>query len=599
MKKSFHFLLMAALVGGLSLGVTSCKDDDNNDNNTSEETGTTLTLDSDLLTHGIETDIQSAVIEVPVKANGIWTATLRTVKGGDDIPNWCKILDWKVSFNGDRTLEIAIDENNTKTGRTCYLVLGNDGDEYKTITVYQNTTYKGQDASNGSGQAFSDLGMGTGIYYDYLLNMKNKDNEEREFKPTMVHGPNNIFNMTRIKALKASGKLQKSAYVEAKIELENLKASLLDSCAVQSKRCSVSVELGVEFGVIAFTGKGRYNSQKDEARAHIDYTVVRQAPMYNVYLSPAELTAYSARNRKIDSDADDNIEDEIEETKERYKSRNQNKIKKGKLSPEDLDDEGLTEEQEAEIDCMYDNAPIEYDFAGIFSTAFASHYNKLYNAITRRKMRGRAIDTETANQVMDLIDTQFGPFYIDGGDFGGLMVVHARVDTMSMRGLSQFGGQASLDVMAGAIKLDVNFSYTEDGYNAWHYIKPEFHIYGGNAHDTAADLLGIISSGNPNDMKKWQGVLRNWIDSMESPDSDVPVKEESKASVISFIVQPIWQLFNESDIHAFAKDYFMKKYKERGIEAWEKMCVGGVSPKADDLLNVSSDFWNKYGKLVK
>ena len=68
MKKSFHFLLMAALVGGLSLGVTSCKDDDNNDNNdSSEESYATMTFDSNQLAHGIETDIQSAVIEVPVR----------------------------------------------------------------------------------------------------------------------------------------------------------------------------------------------------------------------------------------------------------------------------------------------------------------------------------------------------------------------------------------------------------------------------------------------------------------------------------------------------------------------------------------------------
>ena len=37
MKKHFYFLLMAALVCGLSLSVTSCKDDDKDNNGQSEE----------------------------------------------------------------------------------------------------------------------------------------------------------------------------------------------------------------------------------------------------------------------------------------------------------------------------------------------------------------------------------------------------------------------------------------------------------------------------------------------------------------------------------------------------------------------------------
>ena len=597
MKKNLNLLLMGALVCGLSLGVTSCKDDD--DDNNGGDVTTQVTIEQDLLSHGVETDMQSDVIEVPIKSDGLWTATLRTSKGGRDIPDWCRILDWHVSYNGNQTLEIAVDENSTKADRVCYLVLGNDGDSYQAITLRQNTTYKGEPLANGSGQAFSNLGMGTGIYYDYLLDMTNKSNETRNFDPTLVHKSNNIFNISRIQKLQSMGKLQQSAYVEAPIQLDNLKASLLDSCALQSKRCSVSVELGVEFGVISFTGKGRYNSKKDEARANVDYTIVRQAPMYNVYLSPAELTAYSARNRKIDNDIEDNLEDEIDDMIERYSTRNQKKIDRGKLSADDVNERGLTEEQEEEIDCMYDNSPIEYDFAGIFSTAFAAHYNKLYNAITRRNMRNRPIDTQTATQVMDLIDTQFGPFYIDGGNFGGLMVVHARVDTMSLRGLSQFGGEAKLEALGGACNLDVSFSYLEDGYNAWHYIKPDFHIYGGNATDTSTKLMGIIASGNPNDMRQWQETLLNWIHSMESPTGDETSTKQSDASPITFIVQPIWQLFNEPDIHAFAKEYFMTKYKDRGIAAWEAMCSGGVTPKADDLLNVNSDFWKKYGALVK
>jgi hypothetical protein len=112
MKKQFNLLLMAALVCGLSLSVTSCKSDDDDDNG-GDESFATLTIDSDLLSHGIETDIQSAVIEVPVKADGSWTATLRNLQGDKKIPDWCKVLDWQVTYNGNNTLKLAIDENLT------------------------------------------------------------------------------------------------------------------------------------------------------------------------------------------------------------------------------------------------------------------------------------------------------------------------------------------------------------------------------------------------------------------------------------------------------------------------------------------------------
>lgn len=594
MKRKFNFLLIAALVCGMGVGVTSCSDDDSN-NDSPDVESTQLTFDNDLLVHGLETDIESAVLEVPVKSDGPWTATLRTTKDGNDIPEWAKILDWEVVYTGDKTLKINVDANLAKIGRTCYLVLGNGGDDYKVINIYQNTKYKGEDATNSSGEAFADLGVGTGIFYDYLLNMKNKVNETREFVPSMVHGVNNIFNISRIQELQASGELNRSAYVEAPLEMDNLKAALLDTSIVQSKRCSVSVELGVDFGVISFKGKGMYNSTKDEATAHVDYTLIRQAPMYNIYMSPAELTNYAGRKRTVAKDTQSFVESVIEELIESYKKKNQQKVKRGKLKAEDLDDQGLTDEQADEIDCMYDNIPVEYDFGGIFSTAFSSRYNQLYNAITRQNLRGKKINEKEVENILGLLDTEFGPFYIDGGNFGGLMVVHARVDTMSMKGITEFGGKATLEVMGGACTLDASFTYTEEGYNAWHKIRPEFHIYGGNATDTSTELLRIISSGNPNDMKKWQGVLINWISSMESPDGIVDKKGQSKAQPITFIIQPIWQLFDEPDIHAYVKDYFMKKYQDRGIVAWEQFCTGGITPKADDLLNVNSDFWKKYG----
>ena len=53
MKKILNLWLMAALVSGLSLGVTSCKSDDDDESN---EQASTVTLDADVLARGIETE---------------------------------------------------------------------------------------------------------------------------------------------------------------------------------------------------------------------------------------------------------------------------------------------------------------------------------------------------------------------------------------------------------------------------------------------------------------------------------------------------------------------------------------------------------------
>lgn len=578
MKKHFNFLLMGALVCGLSLGVTSCKDDDDNNVITS-----VVTIDNELLTHGIETDMQSAVIEVPIKADGLWTATI------SEDADWCDILDWDVTFTGNKTLKLLIDENLTKAGRRCELTIGNGGKDYKTITIYQNYTYKGEDPSNGSGQAFSNKGVGTGINYNYLLDVKGKKNETRQFDPTMVHGVNNIFNISRIEELQEDEDLDASAYVEAPIPLDDLKAALLDSSVVQSKRVKVSIELGVQFAVINFTGKGTYNSKKDVKRAHIDYTIVRNAPMYNVYLSPAELTAYAADNSSLDLSKITKANQNIMQLIEMYKMANQG-------SNMQVNEEGLTEMQQKEINAMRAKIQYNWDHAGIFSKGFNKRYNELYNAISRKEMFGMDIDEKTANRVLSQLDTEYGPFYIAGGNFGGMLAIHARVDTFSMDGLTKFSGSLTGQALAGALSLSAAFTYTDEGYNAMHDINPDIHIIGGDAKGTSERLTGIVMSGNPNDFQQWRPALRNWVSSMESPNGQVSLEGQSQAAPISFIIQPIWELFDEPEIHDYAKNYFMEKYADRGIGGWLELMDGGVNPGADELLDSDSKFWEKYTK---
>jgi len=583
MKRKFNFLLMAALVCGMGVGITSCSDSDDK-NNVSPLVPTTLDL-GDLPTHGIETDMESAIIKVPIKAkgDGFWTATLT------ENADWCKILDWQVTYEGDQELTLAVDENLTKAGRNCELVIGDGERKYTHIKVYQSYTYNGEDPSNGSGLAFAEKGVGTSINYNYLMDVKSKEGTNEKFDPTMVHGTNNIFNITRIENLKREKKLSDLAYVEAEIPIADLQEELIDSCVIQSKKIKASLELSVSFGIIEFSAKAGYESEKKEGKAHFDYTIIRVAPMYNVYLSPAELNAYQEKFRQYDKEAITLARKRLDQLIETYKEDNQWDIEFG----EDLvlNAQGLTAEQSAEVLRMRHNITKNFDFAGIYSSGFGKHYNNLYREIVTAKENGEEVDSAALKLILKQFDDEFGPFYIAGANYGGMLAMHAQIDTLRQEGWAKFIGEIGGEGM-GLFKVSGHFEYADSGFNVMHNIRPRIYIVGGAANDVADELNNILTSGTPNDFQKWQVALRDWFSSMRSP-SDPNATNQSKAAPISYIIQPTWNLFSEPEIQQTVKNFFMKEYAGRHIEKYEEILNGGVVPKPDQLLNAQSDFWKE------
>ena len=146
-----------------------------------------------------------------------------------------------------------------------------------------------------------------------------------DYQASKVHLLNNVLNFARIDDWMSRGIMQKSTYVEAPIPVSNFQAILLDSCLVQNKTLDVSLDLSIEFGPLCVKGHGKYNSTREESRAHVDYSIIRHAPMYNVYISPAELSAFAtdARYNKVDFDADDAAFAMVDETILRYQRYNQ------------------------------------------------------------------------------------------------------------------------------------------------------------------------------------------------------------------------------------------------------------------------------------
>jgi len=571
--------LVAVLAFGIGLSLSSCEK-----NNETFEEAAEVTVGSEISNYGLETDMKSALIELPVRCDGEWTATLQ--KG----TRWARILDWEVSYVGDHTLKIAVDENLTKYDRKTSIHLGNIDGEITEVTLSQYYNYEGQAPTNGSGQAFADKGLGTGIDYDYALNTKLNATRTEDFQPTKLHGLNNIFNLAVIQELqkRSSNPLKKSAYVEATIPIAELHAQMIDSTFIQDKTLGIGITLGVCFGPIEFTAHGSYQSKKTDSRTYVDYTIVRNCPMYNVYLSPSELATFASdpANNQMDISGDEAAWERVEQKEATYRKRNQ---RRGLTN---LNENGLTDAQQQEIDAMYDAIPINYDYAGIFSADFTRRYNELYNAITTKNLQGIEPNKAEVDDILNALDNAYGPFFIAGGDYGGSLAMHCKVKKDFLEGDENFEGQLSA-AFAGMFEVEGEFIYTSQGIENIRSFNPDIYIWGGNANETTDLMMETLFSDDITAMDNWQGILKGWISTMYSPEWDTP--DQSQAAPISYSFTPIWTLFSEPDIQSACQEYFMEKYASRGIARYFGIMNGTEeAPGVDELINPDSAFNQSY-----
>ncbi|MBO5595836.1 MAG: hypothetical protein J5917_03570 [Bacteroidales bacterium] len=577
----FNQTLAAAAMLLAAAALFSCQKDQ-------EDEISMVTVDKTIETRGVETDMKSAVIDVPVKSDGEWHVTIT-----QGTPRWLRIEGWNVVYKGDATLTLIIDENLSKVDRKAMLRITNSvGELVQAIPVTQFYNYEGEAPTNGSGQAFADKGLGTALAYDYALNLKQMVNmNPGEYQASKVHLLNNVLNFARIDDWMSRGMMQKSTYVEAPIPVSDLEAVLLDSCLTQNKHLTVAMDLGIEFGPLSVAGHGEYNSTRMESRAHVDYTIIRRAPMYNVYLSPAELSAFAvdARYNKVDYDADDAAFNMIDETILRYQKYNQRTRKT------DLNFRGLTEDQEIEVSNMEAAINLRYDHAGVFSTAFNDRYNELYNAIVRRKNQGKEVNPAELEPIMEALDSEFGPFIIAGGDYGGAMFIHCEIDTMYLDGKAKFEGKVLAD-LAGFGNFEGSVDYLEEGYSLFRNSNTNIQILGGNANETADKMMDCIASGDATSLGNWQRYMVEWVASMYSGgDPEKPFSGEanvSKAVPISFTVTPIWTFIREAEIQKYVKDYFMEAYRARGIGNYFGIMEGSDNPGAENFMNLYKGYWD-------
>ena len=577
MKKIFNYALTAALIGSLSLSVTSCKSDE--DAVVEKITPSTVTIDNDILSHGIVTDMENTVVEVPIKCDGDWVAILSIDDAEDDDTNyWVKIQNWQGVYTGNQTLRLQFDDNMSGVDRSTTLTIANNLGDIKTVTVRQNFTWKGQAPTNSSAQAFQNKGIGYGIDFGYLLDMKsvkfrnstgdaaasggNTDADSKDYNPLKVKKMDNIYHLTAIDQLCKAGKMgaDKDAYVEEPIEIANLEAELLDSAMIRQHNLTIALKLGASIGPIEFSIDGKYVDQRREDKGYVNYVITRNAPVWDVSTSPAAIAQYAGENSDTDDEQDEKFAKKVQNMRAQYIKQNMKLSDKSKL-----DADSLTKTQKKIIDGLYSKHLMSFSWGGVYSSYFENCMSKLYNHIVLRLAGGMKIASEKADQVCQDLDDHYGPFIIAGGQFGGSMTITMEIDTIRLEGHTELHGQAALNVNVGVgdINGEASAEWIADGWNRVRSYKPSIHIYGGSARDTEAELLAIMFSENPDSHEQWVSALVSWMQSMVQSADDGNM---SQAAPISFTAVPIWHFFPDTEISNYVRSYFMNKYMTRGIK---------------------------------
>lgn len=373
--------------------------------------------------------------------------------------------------------------------------------------------------------------------------------------------------------------------MESSIPVAHLEAQLYDSCLVQDKEIGVGLDINICYGPVSGGAHGEYSSVAQQTRAVINYTIVRNAPMYDVYLSPAELSAYADEFGGIDEESDERHWKIIDDKIASYVKKNERQKRT------DVNWRGLTEEQEAVISAMEDQMEGKFDFAGIFSVSFTKFYNQLYLALVQPALAGRTPNYAKADQVLNAIDNDYGPFFMVGGDFGGTMFVDTQIDKDSLNGESHLSGKVQAEI-GGMCNMSGEIQYSERGYSYLRQSNTITDFFGGDALGATTGYFRLINGDTPSNLNAWADVMDNWVSSMWSGTGDNP--QVSKAALTSLKVTPIWLLFSYPEIQEYAQNYFLEKYKSRGIYGYFGIMTGEYEGgMAEEASNLDSDFWNR------
>lgn len=552
-------LFFAAMLSVLSLGFSSCSDSED-----TVATGT-LTVDPSYTTKGIETDVESAIIEVPVNCNGRWFAEV-------DDNDWLSVLDeGEAIHNGNGTIKLKFDENRTGAGRKTSLYIVDFNQNGIEIPVYQTNLYRGEAPSNGAATWFTNNSVGCGANYSYLLEPKSRAGQK--FDPNRVSMGNNIFNMANLETLNTNGSVRGQLYNMSRIEISNLDDKQLINSISKKQNLEVTLEMGCSFGFIEFQGSGKYVGNLTDNSDYVNYVICREAPVLNTNLQVANIAS------EINKEAQNFTEDEeaamaldtlyqkllsLESTKVFQRKAAYNKMKNKKKPT-----------------------------LGLFSEGFKSLYWELFYYYHYAKdilyPGDEVMQKAEMNKILDAIDNLYGPYFISGGQFGGSLNLYATVDKKDLDESVTFDASVTANI-SELFDLSGKVNFTSSGKQLYKKSKVVMQVYGGNAAETTASVTDFLA-GDMTNTSILTGILQKWANSFAEFEDDGSTVVPKSAAPIVFYVTPIWTLFADVQLQGVVKDYFVKKYDDKGIADWN-LIIEKSNPDIDveDLLKkVSKD----------
>lgn len=541
---------MTALAGGMNLNMTSCKSDDGNAPIIKEST---LQLDEKTERFGVETDMQSTIVDVKVNCKGRWSAV---------IPSdceWCEIDQNALIYDGPQTLSLNFTENRSGRDRQTTLTIMDDTMKRHTIKVVQTTLFKGEAPTNAEGD-YKSTAVGYSVNYDYFLNTA--VDQGGEFSVNNCYRGDNVFNMARVRQLDTEKIL--NAYHEEQLAVARFHEVMFDSITMKSDSIAVTMNVEVSFGFINFNARGAYHASDSVSMANVNYFIQRKAPAYRLFVSPDALgdrvrTQGMRETLRLRRENADFIKD-IDDYEAMLKEANGGELSEG--------DKAYIMEMRAEaLKPSYDN---------ILSPGMRTLYFNITTAIRNK-------DYIMADQYLNVLDSKYGPFFIGSAEYGGTLVMNCELKNSYVA--TNGGIQAELSAEGeGLFSVGGTLKWSEEGLRSIHDSNMTLEVYGGSAAATATALRAQLKGSDPTNQEALEGILQEWIESLKPKGEG----RNTDAALLNISFTPIWTIFDASSAK-YVEDFFREKYRDKGIDKYINSMQGVTITSTKELLGAVKD----------
>ncbi len=547
----FNAVLSAVFVMGLGIGITSCKSDEGTDAPTVKES--TLQLDEKIERFGIETDMQSAIVDVKVDCKGRWSAV---------VPSdceWCEIDQNALIYDGPQTLSLNFTENRSGLDRQTTLTIMDDAKKRTDIKVVQTMLYNGEAPTNADGD-YKSTAVGFSVNYDYFLNTAIE--QQGEFSVNNCYRGDNVFNMARVRQLDTERIL--AAYHEEQLAVARFHEVMFDSITRKSDSISVTMNVEVSFGFINFNARGAYHAADSVSMTNVNYFIQRKAPAYRLFVSPDALgdrirTQGQRETLRLRRENADFIKD-IDNYEAELKAENGGELSEG--------DKAYVAEMRAEaLKPAYDN---------LLSPGMRTLY---YNITTALRQKNYTL----ADQYLNVLDAKYGPFFIGSAEYGGTLVMNCELKNSYVATNGGIG--AELDANGeGLFSIGGKLKWSEDGLRSIHDSNMTLEVYGGDAAPTATALREQLKGDDPTNQTKLEDILKAWAESLKPKGEG----RNTDAALLNISFTPIWTIFDASSTQ-YVEEFFRKKYSDRGIDKYINSMQGVTITSTKDLLGAVKD----------